>query len=166
MKNEYNRTQYRKYCIWVNLGSAGRKWDGLLPISRFFVATGVPNRDRPHMAKAACMRARQANCTGNNVHNRASAPMTWFWAHDNSFSVATGVIGFHVTTWSIVSRHGSSTAGAAVSREGMPCRDRVPRHARRVGSRQRLLCRDRDVLTLFRNKECCVTTGLGLGLSG
>ena len=118
------------------------------------------------MAKAASMRARQASCTRNNAHNRANAPMTWFWARDNSFSVAIGVVGFHVATWSIVLRLGSSTARAAVSRQGMSCRDRVPRHARRVGSRQRLLCRDRDVLTPCRNKECCVATGLRLGLSG
>ena len=35
-----------------------------------------------------------------------------------AFSVATGVVGFHVATWSIVSRHRSSTTGAAVLRQG------------------------------------------------
>ena len=122
----------------MNLGSAGRRWDGLLPVSRFFVVTGVLGRDSAHMVRAARMHVRQASCTRNSAHNRASVPVTWFWARDSSFSVGTRVVGFHVATWSIVSRHGSLVAGATVSRQGMQCRDRVPKHARKVGSRQRL----------------------------
>ena len=63
-----------------------------------------------------------------------------------------------------MSRHGSSAAEVTMSRQGMPCHDRVPKQARRVGSRQRLHCRDRDMLAPCRDRECCVVIGLGLGL--
>ena len=110
--------------------------------------------------------ARAATCTTEPVCQQpGSGCPTEGLCCDRTFSVTTGVVGFHIATWSIVSRHGSSTARAVVSRQGMPCHKRVPRQAGRVGSQQRLHCRDRDVLALCRDRECCVATGLGLGLS-
>ena len=53
-----------------------------------------------------------------------------------------------------------------MSRQGMSCRNRVPRQAGKVGSRQRLHCHDRDVFAPCRDRECYFAIGLGLGLSG
>ena len=90
-----------------------------------------------------------------SAHDSASILATRFWARDRAFSVAIGVIGFHVATWSTVARYGSSAAGGCNVVTEMPWHDRVPKQAGRIGSRQRLA---------VSRPRFCVATGLGLGL--
>ena len=139
----------------------GTKWGGLLPISSFgsrhckwcrnrksvVFATGVPERttrracahNRPVVLSAAsttaqaCLRP-SASCTTEEL------------CRDRAFSVVIGVFGFHVATWSRVSRHRFSVVGVSVSRQGKCCRDKVPKQIGRVGSLQRFHCHDREGL--------------------
>ena len=84
----------------------------------------------------ACVHDRPAVRTTEPVRLRpSSGRATEGHYRDRAFSVAIEIIGFHIATWSTMSRHGSSAARVAVSRQGMSCRDRVPRQAGRVRSR-------------------------------